>query len=178
MKKCGSNGDSKIIRAASKTGWPCQIARHDKQKVNHPVGLTKYKGTWVMRRTIECKQVSDRESKEYKVMCPLWSYISLRLSENWIGGGETALMFFPKPREIMDSRRSQKDELKIMSKTSRTNEGTLSRHYESFDQILSWLPLLRGARYAGDMVMTRWFWFDNFNVLQKSATDQRITNQH
>jgi hypothetical protein len=70
-------------------------------------------------------------------MCPLWSYISLRLSENWIGGGETALMFFPKPREIMDSRRSQKDELKIMSKTSRTNEGTLSRHYESFDQILS-----------------------------------------
>jgi hypothetical protein len=90
-----------------------------------------------MRRTIECKQVSDRESKEYKVMCPLWSYISLRLSENWIGGGETALMFFPKPREIMDSRRSQKDELKIMSKTSRTNEGTLSRHYESFDQIIS-----------------------------------------
>jgi hypothetical protein len=40
-------------------------------------------------------------------------------SENWTGG-EAALMFFPKPREIMDSRRSQKEELKIMSKTSQT----------------------------------------------------------
>jgi hypothetical protein len=37
----------------------------------------------------------------------------------------------------MDSRRSQKDGLKIMSKPSQTAEGTLSRHYESFDQILS-----------------------------------------
>jgi hypothetical protein len=48
-------------------------------------------------------------------------------------------------------------EIKLMRWCSQTTEGILGRHYESFDQILSRLPLFRGSRYVSNMVMTRGF---------------------
>jgi hypothetical protein len=66
----------------------------------------------------------------------------------------TAFDVLHELRETMDGRRSRRL-IEEMSYPSQTAKGILSRHYESFDQILSRLPLLRGARYVSNMVMTR-----------------------